>query len=183
MSEAEEGGWMPIYKITDAEDKSYGGCRWGENVTHTADGEGELCTEHWIHAYTDPLLAVMMNPVHGDYALASAHLWECEGVVGKDDGTKLGCTSLTTLKRIELPAVTTEQRLRFGILCAREVCHENSFIAWSDAWLSGRDRSEAAAWAAAEAWAAWAAEAARAAAEAWAAEAARAAAAAAAAEA
>ena len=156
-----------LYKLTDEKDHTYGGCQWGKGVTHTADGQGELCTEHWIHAYRDPILAVMMNPIHGRYDLALAHLWECEGEGGKDDGTKLGCTTLTTVTRMELPTVTTEQRVRFGILCAREVHHEAVFLAWSDAWLSGQDRSEkaaSAAWAAA--WAAWAA--------AWAARAARA---------
>ena len=143
-----------LYKLTDEKDQTYGGCQWGEGVTHTADGLGELCTEHWIHAYRDPILAVMMNPIHGQYDLATAHLWECEGEVGKDNGMKLGCTTLKTVKRTTLPLVTIEQRVRFGILCAREVCHEADFIRWSDGWLSDQDRSGKAAAAREAAWAA-----------------------------
>jgi hypothetical protein len=66
-------------------------------------------------------------------------------------------------------------RVRFAILCAKEVCADLPWNAWADKWLSGEDRSEAAAGAAAEAaWAARAARAARAAeaAAAWAARAA-----------
>jgi len=151
-----------IYKLTCEKDQTYLDTQWGEGVTHTVDGQGKLCTAHWIHAYRDPVLAVMMNPIHGNYD-GDAHLWQCEGEVGLDDGTKLGCTSLTTLARVELPVVTTEQRVRFGILCARAVCRNATFTAWSDAWLSGQDRSARAAEAAAEA--ARAADAARAAEE------------------
>ena len=169
-----------LYKLTDDKDQTYAGCQWGEGVNHTADGQGELCSEHWIHAYRDPLLAVMMNPIHGNFDLASAHLWQCEAEVGADDGTKVGCTSLTTLARMELPVVTSEHRQRFGILCAMEVYHNDSFITWGDAWLSGKDRSPGAARAARAAAkaaraavraAAWAAAGAAAEAAAWAAEA------------
>ncbi len=58
---------MKCYKITDKNDRTYGGCQWGKNVTHTADGQGDLCSEHWIHFYTDRFLAVIFNPIHGDY--------------------------------------------------------------------------------------------------------------------
>ena len=63
------------------------------------------------------------------------------------------------VRRIELPTFSTVQRTAFGILCALEVCKEKSFVAWANKWLSGNDRSAAAA-RATEAAAAWAAEAA-----------------------
>jgi hypothetical protein len=137
----------------------------------------------WIHAYEHPLVAVLMNPIHADFK--SPRLWEAEGEIAIRDGLKCGCATLTTVREIPLPAVTTEMRVRFGILCAKEVCTCFSWNAWADRWLSGEDRSEAATGAAAEAaqaasaWAAAAAEAAAGAgkAAAWAAQAAEAAAA------
>ena len=100
---------MKLYKLTDEKDQTFGGCQWGENVTHKADGKGELCTEHWIHAYTDPILAVLMNPIHGNYDTDAGHMWECEGKIGIDDkGRKVGCKKLATVKRIDMPKVTTE---------------------------------------------------------------------------
>ena len=160
---------MQLYKLTDEHAQTYGGCQWGENVTHTASGEGELCGPGWIHAYTDPLLAVLLNPIHADFM--NPRLWECEGEVGKTDhGLKVGCTRLTTVREVAAPAVTTEQRVRFAILCAMEVCRDVEFVRWAETWLSNADRTAARA-AAAEAEAAWAAAwAARAARAAWAAD-------------
>ena len=161
-----------LYKLTDADGRTYGETQWGEGVTHTTDGEGELCGPGWLHAYTDPLLAVLLNPIHAN--VTSPRLWECEGEVGQSDhGLKVGCTSLTTTREIPLPVVTTEQRVRFAILCAWEVCEDSAWRVWATGWLDGSDRSKAAAEAAAEctamAAAAWAAECAAMAAAAWAA--------------
>jgi len=83
---------------------------------------------------------------------------------------------LTTRHKIDLPSLTIEQRIEIAIRCAKLVCDDPAWTTWADNWLSGKDRSEAAAaraavWAAraVAAAAAWAE--ARAAAEAaWAAE-------------
>jgi len=133
-----------LYKLTDKAARTFGETQWGEGVTHTTDGHGNLCGPGWLHAYTDPLLAVLLNPIHGNFA--DPLLWECEGKIGKrDHGLKVGCTSLTTLRQIPMPAVTTEQRVRFGILCAWEVYAEPAWREWADAWLAGTDRAASAA--------------------------------------
>jgi cobalamin biosynthesis Mg chelatase CobN len=106
-----------------------------------------MCSDHWLHAYTHPLLAVLMNPVHAGFA--NPVLWEAEGEIGIDDGLKVGCTKVTTLRIIDLPSITTEQRVRFGIYCAQEVCDLPAWREWADRWLSGEDRTELAAAAAA----------------------------------
>jgi len=186
---------MKLYKLTDEHDQTYGGCQWGPGVTVETSGKGGLCGPGFTHWYTHPLLAALLNPVHGRFNLDTAHLWEGEGEPVKTDyGLKVGCTKATTLRRVDLPKATTAQRVRFGILCAMAVYTSVEWRAWAEGWLSGADRSKEAAWAEAaraEGWlsgadrskeAAWA-EAARAAAAAWAAWAAWAAAAARAAEA
>jgi hypothetical protein len=174
---------ITLYKLTDGDGQTRGGTQWGPGVSHSGTGEGELCGPGWIHAYEHPLVAVLMNPIHAKFK--NPRLWEAEGeVVLRDSQLKCGCKTLTTVREIPLPSITTEMRVRFAILCAKEVCADLSWNAWADRWLSGEDRSEAAAgaaalaaraaWAAeAAAWAAWAAAAAEAAA--WAAEAASAA--------
>ncbi len=174
---------IKLYKLTDRDGQTWGGTQWGPGVSHSGTGEGELCGWGWIHAYEHPLIAVLMNPIHAKFK--NPRLWEAEGEVGLRDGQiKCGCKTLTTIREIPLPSITTEMRVRFAIMCAKEVCADLPWNAWADKWLSGEDRSEAAAGAAAEAaWAARAARAARAAeaAAAWAARAAYAAEAAAAA--
>ncbi len=187
---------MRLYKLTDEHSRTYDNTQWGENVTHAAKGRGnELCSDGVIHAYTSPILAVLCNPIHADFS--DPVLWEAEGEIVASDGLKTGVKKLTTIRRIPLPSITPEQRVKFAILSALQVEQNQTFVAWAQTWLSGQDRSktaakeaaetaaraaeaaEAAAWAAGEA--AWATEAARAAARAawaaaWAAEAARAAA-------
>jgi hypothetical protein len=172
-------GFMRLWKLTDRKHRTRGATQWGEGATHTASGEGELCTPGWLHAYLSPELAVLLNPIHAD--ISDPVLWECEGDIGKrDHDLKVGCSRLTTLRAVPLPACSVEQRVEFAIRCALAVCDEPSFVAWANAWLDGSNRSAAAAEAATEAapeaaaakeaaakeaaaWAAWAAEAAEAA--------------------
>jgi hypothetical protein len=171
---------MIRYKLTDKNGQTFNQTQWGENVTYTADGTGELCGPGWIHVYAIPALAVLLNPIHANFAWP--RLWECEcsGECKTDSGLKEGWTSVTTVREIALPSITMEQQVKFAILCAAQVPQSATWLQWARKWWTGNDRSAAlaAAWAtraatrAAEA-AEWAA-AALAAAE-WAAEAARAA--------
>jgi hypothetical protein len=153
---------MKVYKLTDKDGRTRNNTQWGENITHTAPGVGELCTAGWIHSYSDPLLAVMLNPIYGEFA--EPRLWEAEasGAMKHDCGLKSGSASLTTLQEIPVPTVTTEQRVRFGILCALAVAINEAWETWAHEWLANQDRSRAvakAAQAAAEAaWAAWVAD-------------------------
>ena len=135
---------MILYKLTDEKHQTYGGCQWGENVTHETSGEGNLCGPGWLHAYTSPELAVLLNSIHADFK--SPVLWEAEGEIEKSDcGLKFGTRKLTTLKRIELPSCNTEQRVKFAILCALKVYYDPAFVKWANGWLDGSDRSTKAA--------------------------------------
>ena len=149
---------MKLYKLTDEDGKTYNDTQWGENVTHKAKpGEGELCSEYYIHAYTDPLLAVLLNPIHADFK--NPRLWEAKGrVMATGHGLKVGCKTLTTIREIPLPVITQEQRIRFAILCAQQVYKDKKWNSWANKWLSSEDRSEAAAEAAEAAEAAKAAQ-------------------------
>lgn len=145
-----------LFKLTTQDNKTYNNTVWGPGVTHKTSGEGEMCGPGWLHAYTSPELAVFLNPIHAN--IASPKLWVCEGTVQKTDrGLKVGTTQLTTLREIQLPEVSTLQRIGFAIYCAQQVYSSSKFDKWADEYLSGRDRSAAsaadAAWdAAARAW-------------------------------
>ena len=150
-----------LYKLSDSDGKTMNGTQWGPGVSHSGTGKGGLCGPGWIHAYEHPLVAVLMNPIHASFK--NPRLWEAEGEIAIRDGQlKCGCKTLTTVREIPLPSITTEMRVRFAILCAKEVCADLSWNAWADKWLSGEDRSveaaKAAAWASYDA-AAWAADA------------------------
>ena len=161
---------MIVYKLTDQNLQTHGGYQWEPGVARETDGEGNLCGPGWLHYYHDPLLAVLLNPIHA--GIEGPILWEAEaeGLHRDDNGLKGGCTRLTLIRQIDLPQITTEHRIRFAILCAKTVCNDPAWNRWADRWLDGSDRSAAAARAAEAAErvaaAAWAAEAADRAAEA-----------------
>ena len=138
-----------LYKLTDANGRTRGGTQWGPGVRHRPDaahaGRGGLCGPGWIHAYPDPLVAVIRDPCDAHLG-PSARLWEAEGEVGQTDhGLKIGCLELTTVREIPLPVLTTEQRVRCAIACAAAVYQEPSWQAWARAWGTGEERSELAA--------------------------------------
>ena len=146
---------IKLYKLTDGDGQTRNDTQWGPGVSHSGTGKGELCGPGWIHAYEHPLVAVLMNPIHANFQ--NPRLWEAEGEVGlRDSQIKCGCKTLTTIREIPLPSITTEMRVRFAILCAKGVCACPSWNAWADRWLSGEDRSEDASEAASKAaWAVW----------------------------
>ena len=178
---------MKYYKLTDGNCQTLGATSWGEGITHKATGKGKnLCSSDVIHVYDHPLKAAMFNCIHVNFS--SPVLWECRvKKVVANDRLKAGVKQCTTIKRIPLPQITTNQRVHFAILLALQVYKEETFTKWAKKWLSGkgrargeaeasRARAETATWEASEAaWAAtWAAKAAERAAEAaaWEAEAA-----------
>ncbi len=113
-------------------------------MTHEAPGRGDLCTSGWIHVYDDPLLAVLHAPIHvSDFN--GYRLWECEcsGETKADEQMKRGVQRCTTVREIPLPEVTTRQRVRYGILCAMEVCLDKAWRTWAEKWLSGENRTSA----------------------------------------
>jgi hypothetical protein len=148
---------MKVYKLTDQRMKTRDGFQYRLNRVRVAPGIGELCTAGWLHGYSDPLLAVLLNPVHAD--IQNPRLFEAEasGATKDDCGLKLGVQRLTLRKEMPLPVVTTAQRVRFAIFCALGIPQSPEFVRWANRWLSGEDRSPEAATAAAAAEAAEAA--------------------------
>lgn len=141
-----------LYKLTDKDGYTRRGqsgeTLWAAGITHTATGAGnDLCSNSVIHAYRSALLAVLLNPAHAN--IQDPILWKSEGDIVVDGGAKIGTKSLTTLTKIEIPAVTMEQRVRFGILCAKKVYTGQKWVAWANKWLSEEDRGLEAAEAAA----------------------------------
>ena len=131
-----------IYKLTDQSMQTYNGFQWTMNNTETADGEGDLCGPGFLHAYTDPLLAVLLNPIHA--GIENPRLFRAEGTIKKTDhGLKVGCMEMTLTEELPLPVITTTQWIAFGILCAKEVCKAAGWTRWADNWLSGKNRAAA----------------------------------------
>ncbi len=129
------------HKPTDEHDDTHNRIRWGPDIEHTASGKGKLNGPTWIHAYTDPLLAVLLNPIHAGFT--NPHLWEAEGDVGKSGGWDLinGCTRLKTIRRCNLPVISYEQKIQIGILCGLKYSRNTEWCEWAKKWLGSNDRS------------------------------------------
>lgn len=135
---------MKVYKLTDKRNQTYNNTQWGPGVTHTATGEGkDLCTNAVIHFYRTPAIAVLANPIHANFD--ECNLWEAEvneGDIVAEDALNGGARSLTTIRQIEAPVITMEQRIKWGILAVEEVYHAKKWNKWAEDWLSGKDRTE-----------------------------------------
>src|SRR5690348_1096634 len=137
-----------LYKLTTQDGKTRKGksneTQWGENVTHEAVGkDAELCTDGVIHAYKHPFLAFIFNSQHAN--IDNPALWEAEGEIIASDGFKVGVKSLKTTKKLKTPQYTVTQYTAFAILVSLCVHKDPSFIKWANNWLSGKDRTAAAA--------------------------------------
>ena len=146
-----------IVKLTDAQGQTRGGMQWGPGVTHAVEYTGALCSAGVLHAYEasslrDALaLAILRDPEDGGFG-STARAWVCRGSGQHvSNGIKSGHETLTTVREIQLPAVSIEQRVECAIRLAWEVCDEPGWRAWAEGWLDGSDRTDAAAWAAADA--------------------------------
>ena len=132
------------YKLVNQQLTTFNGCQWKIGIPKETSGEGDLCSSGWLHYYHDPLLAVLLNPIHAD--IHNPRLFTClvEGGQKDDRGLKGGCTKLTLIEEIPLPVVTKNQKIAFGILCAQQVYSDNGGVwdNWAEKWLSGEDRSE-----------------------------------------
>ena len=139
-----------VYKLTSTTLTTHGGYQWAVGEWRETSGTGDLCSAGWLHWYSDPLLAVLLDPIHANLG-PTARLWEAEadGECRDDCGIKGGSIRLRLVRELPLPVVPQEQRVKFGILCAQAVIGDRclQWSAWADRWLTGKDRSEAAAWA------------------------------------
>ena len=134
------------YKLTDSRMQTYGATQWVVGETKRTSGEGRLCGPGWLHWYDDPIVALLMNPVHAWFVTPRLFVAEWGGRRKDDSGLKSGSTALTlTQEVLPVPTVTPMQRVAFGILAALEVTKQASWREWAERWLSGEDRTIAAA--------------------------------------
>ena len=138
------------YKLTSQNLQTYNKFQWEVGKWVETSGEGELCSSGWLHCYDSPLLAVLHNPIHAHINNPRLFEVEVEGKEKRDGQLKCGYTRMRLVKEIPLPEITTEQKIKYAIYCALEVCSEESLVWWANDWLSGMDRTTKAARAAAE---------------------------------
>ena len=134
---------MKVYKMTDKNMRTHNSCEWELNVPKKATGIGlKLCSDDVIHFYHHPLIAVLFNPIYGDFRNPRLFEAEAEGEIVNDRYTKGGCKQLTLTKEIEVPTMSMNQHIACGILFAKKVYKDKDWNTWADNWLNGTDRTE-----------------------------------------
>jgi hypothetical protein len=130
-------------KLTDQNMRTHNGFQWklGKKEIIKKKG-GKLCSDSYFHCYEHPLLAVLLNPIHANIKRPRLFLIEVGGECKDDNGLKCGFKEMTMIEEIELPDISLNQKIAFGILCALEVYKEDSFVKWANNWLSNIDRSK-----------------------------------------
>lgn len=133
------------YKLTDQALQTHCGFQWTVGEWEETDGTAGLCGPGWLHFYSDPALALIMNPAHAN--IRKPRLWRVEvsGEFKADRGLKCGWTRARLVEELPLPDVTPAVRVHFAILCAKAAYSDEAFLAWADGWLNGADRTAAAA--------------------------------------
>jgi hypothetical protein len=114
MSNTTKGVKLLNKDLTAHKDFQYTIGEWAE-----ATGEGGLCSEGMLHFYLHPLMAELMNQIHGSYP-ADAVMYEIEaqGEIESDRGLKYGAKRLRLVRKIQRPTITLAQRVAFAKGCA-----------------------------------------------------------------
>lgn len=135
---------MIAYKLTDENMQTHRGFQWEMNKKVITNGKGELCGPGWLHFYSHPLLAVLLNSIHADIPLGDLRLFEAEvgGKKKEDKGLKEGWTEAMLVREIPVPHITANQRIAFTLFCMLEASPEPAFVSWAEGWLSGKYRTE-----------------------------------------
>jgi hypothetical protein len=88
---------------------------------------------HWSGAYSSPLLAAMMRPVH-----EAREPFRVLGTPWRSDGLRTWIADVRISWACELPDVAPTARVAFAVLCARSVCSRPAFVEWADSWIAGK---------------------------------------------
>lgn len=140
---------MIRYKLTDQNMRTHGKCKWAIGLWKKTSGSGDLCGPGWLHCYDSPEIALLLNPCHAD--IKNPRLWKCEcaGKTKNDSGAKRGYSLMRIVEEIELPKADKKSRVRFAMLCAKEVYTNKKWNTLAAACLSGSTRTTTSAWKAA----------------------------------
>jgi hypothetical protein len=149
-----------MYKLVSQNYTSHNGTKWEVGKEVVAQGAGkEMCTNQVLHCYSNKYLAIIFNPLHANIQNPRLIKVKCDKIVASD-GLKFACKKQTMIGEISAPEITTLQKVEFAIRVAMLQYKASSFISWANNWISGKDRTGAAAESArfAERAAAWSAE-------------------------
>ena len=124
---------ITVYKLTDQAMQTHGGYQWVLGQEHQASGDGLLCSSTWLHAYTHPHLAVLLNPIHAAFPKPRLFKARAHGQM-LDDGLKIGVTKLMLIRELPLPVFSPHELAVWAVHLAQAVRGLRSPIPVWDEW-------------------------------------------------
>jgi hypothetical protein len=125
---------------------TYNKTKWKLGEWKETSGEANrLCSNSWLHAYSHPLLAAMYYSIHTCYGENQRFFkaeWDGKMLKNCD---KVGVSKMRLIKEIQLPEITTFQRVKItikAILKLETNKFDKKLQLWAEEWLNGKDRSK-----------------------------------------
>jgi len=129
---------MTRYLLTNADHSTWRGSQIGTGRSiFRSNAENNVINKNADELGDSPLVAIMLNPWHAQ--IDQQKMLEIEfsqiDVVKNDPRVNM------LVRETELPSVTTDQKIVFGLMVIQEVYQNTVFNKWADGWISGSDRS------------------------------------------
>jgi len=131
-----------MYKLTDSKMRTYKEFQWELGKWYKKTKEENLCSPDWLHFYSDPLVGLFLNPIQEDIKNPRLFRVEVKGKGLDNYGLNYEYFRARLIEELPVPRISFVQRVRFAILCAKEVYKEKEWNKWADNWLSGKDRTK-----------------------------------------
>ena len=131
---------MKYYKLTTQSLTTHNNTQWEVGEWKTTSGIGPMCSPGWLHCYSHPELAIVLNPGHA--AITNPRLWEIE-TDGKHttDGLKHATSAQRLVREFPVPVIPYEHILMFSVLCVDKYYSSNpprELTFWASKYLSGK---------------------------------------------
>jgi hypothetical protein len=124
---------MTYIKLTRDNGTTRNNMKWAVGVTNHATGDRYvLCSDGVLHVYDTPEQAVLMQ--HAQCRKHTRAWIVASDDTGVSDGTKRGIKSCTVLREIDLPELTTEQRVEIAIRASLLGYDADHYKQWADDW-------------------------------------------------
>ena len=134
------------YKLINSEMRTHNGFQWELGKWYETTGKGDLCSFDWLYFYDDPLVGMFMNPAYANIENPRLFRVELKGKVWDDHEAKYGYSHARLIEELPVPQISPVQRVRFAILCVKEVYKGKKWNEWANNWLSRKDQTINAAW-------------------------------------
>ena len=109
------------YKLTDSEMRTHRGFQWELGKWYETTGRWSLYSPGWLHFYNDPLVGLFLNPVHANIKNPRLFRAEVKGKFLNNRGLNCGYIKARLVEELPVPQISPVQRVRFAILCVKEV--------------------------------------------------------------